>query len=77
MTLHYDTTSRSRIDGEWPCIILNFNNDNPEFRKMLPLRPLFFALENRAQITKLIIETLKRLSAATENAYSAKYLWER
>ena len=56
---------------------LPFNNDNPEFRKMLPLRPLFFALENRTQITKLIIETLKRLSAATENANSAKYLWEK
>ena len=42
----------------WPpcCIILNFNNDNPEFRKMLPLRPLSFALENRAQITILINE---------------------
>ena len=28
VTLHYDTTSRSRIDGEWPCLltmtILNF-----------------------------------------------------
>ena len=58
------------------ALILNLNNDNPEFRKMLPLRPLFFALENRAQITKLI-ETLKRLSAATENAYSAKYLWKK
>ena len=59
VTLHYDTTSRSRIDGEWPAIIINIMDDNPSLCKMINLRPLFFAFEDRVQITRLIIETLK------------------
>jgi hypothetical protein len=27
--LHYDTTSRSRIDGEWPCLIINVIDSEP------------------------------------------------
>ena len=57
--VHFDTTSRSSIDGEWPSIILRFS-DGEEFR----LRPLFFAYEDRDQITELFVETFKRLSAA-------------
>jgi hypothetical protein len=43
---------------------------------MINLRPLFFAFENRNQIARLIVETLKRLAATTEGKYSAKILWE-
>ena len=57
--IHFDTISRSSIDGEWPSIILRFS-DGEEFR----LRHLFFAYEDREQITELFVETLKRLSAA-------------
>ena len=39
VTLHFDSTSRCNIDGEWPAIILNFA-DGPRFN----LRPLFFCL---------------------------------
>ena len=45
--LHYDTTSRCRIDGEWPSIILNFLNDYKEKCCMYNLHALFFSYEDR------------------------------
>ena len=51
-TLHYDTTSRNKIDGEWPAIIFGFSSGE-EF----VLRPLFFAYEDRQQIADLLVET--------------------
>ena len=30
VTMHYDTTSRSKIDGDWPSIISNFMSDKDE-----------------------------------------------
>ena len=74
VTLHYDTTSRSRVDGEWPCLILNFLNDDKLKCKMIPLRALFFAFEDREQIIKLVVET--RLSVASGSTFTAKQLWE-
>ena len=47
VVLHYDTTSRSRIDGEWPSIILNFSGNDPSENPMIPLRLLSFAYENK------------------------------
>ena len=77
ITLHYDTTSRSRIDGEWPSLILNYLDDViPGNNQFLRLQPLFFAFEDRAQIVKLVIETLKRLCAAIRAVMSSKQLWE-
>ena len=77
VTLHYDTTKRSRIKGEWPALILNFLDDEiPENNCFLRLRPLFFAFEDRNQIAKLIVESLKRLSAATRSVMTPKKLWE-
>ena len=71
-TLHYDTTSRCHIDGEWPSIILSFS-DGRDFE----LRPIFFAYEDREQIALLIVETFKRLAvASTESDLCAKHLWE-
>ena len=58
-TLHYDTTSRSSIKGEWPAILLNFSNGQ-EF----VLRPLFLAYEDRNNITLLLAETYYRLADA-------------
>ena len=73
VTLHYDTTSRSNIDGDWPALILIFSD-----RQRFPLRPLFFAYEDRVQIIRLIVETYKRL-AATLNLFgvTSKSLWEK
>ena len=72
-TLHYDTTSRCHIDGEWPSLILSFS-DGRDFE----LRPIFFAYEDRQQIANLIVETMKRLSvAATSSDSSAKSIWEK
>ena len=52
VTMHYDTTSRNNIDGEWPAIIIAFS-DGKEYR----LRPLFFAYEDRKQIAALLFKT--------------------
>jgi hypothetical protein len=74
--IHFDTTSRDNIDGEWPSIILRFS-DGVEFR----LRPLFFAYEDREQITLLFAETFRRLAAAASIrrgvACKPKQLWEK
>ena len=74
--MHYDTTSRSRRDGEWSSLIINTIDDNPSLSDMISLQPLFFALENRKQIAKLNIETLKRLSTIIQRQYSPKMLCE-
>ena len=55
--MHYDTTTRSSTDEEWPSIIRKLSNDQ-EYR----LSPLFFAYEDREQITNLFIETYKQLA---------------
>lgn len=49
-TVHYDTTSRSYIDGEWPSIILSFSSGID-----YNLRSLFFAYEDRDQIVLLMV----------------------
>ena len=40
VTLHFDT-SRSRVDGEWLSLILNFKSDTPEDIKCLCCEPSF------------------------------------
>ena len=54
------TTSRSRVDGEWPSLTLNFKSDTPEDNEMFMLRALFFAYEDRDRE----LETLNRLHVA-------------
>ena len=76
VTLHFDTTSRSRMDGEWPALILNFLHKDKDKCKMIYLRAVFFAHEDREQIMKLIVETFKRLSVVTGRKFSPKDLWE-
>ena len=74
-TLHFDSTQKSKIDGDWPCLILIFKN-NLRFS----LTPLFFAYEDRENIARLIIQTYIRLAltvTSTEQAVSAKDLWEK
>ena len=74
-TLHYDATTRSKIDGDWPALILIFSDG-----RRFTLRPLFFAYEDRAQIIRLIVETYQRLAAtlnSQEKPAAAKDLWEK
>ena len=74
-TLHFDSTQKSKIDGDWPCLILIFKN-NLRFS----LTPLFFAYEDRENIARLIIQTYIRLAltvTSTDQAVSAKDLWEK
>ena len=82
-TLHYDTTSRCKIDGEWPAIIFSFSDG-----KRYTLRPLFFAYEDWAQIVCLLVQTYKRLAMCITSSSSsvddtpvnnaiAKELWEK
>ena len=54
ITLHYDSTTRNSIDGEWPGLISSFS-DGLTFRH----RPIVFAFEDRKQIASLIVETYK------------------
>ena len=74
--VHFDSTSRSLIVGEWPPLIIIFSNSQ-EFR----LRPLFFAYEDRDQITELFVETFKRLSISAnvfENRNTTPaIMWEK
>ena len=62
VVLHFDSTSRDRIDGDWPSLILNILS-LPKIKKKFSLRPLFFAYEDRKNICRLIVETLYRLAA--------------
>ena len=52
VTLHFDTMSCSKIDGDCPCLILIFFD-----KCWFPLRSIFFAYEDRAQIICLTLET--------------------
>ena len=75
VTLHYDATKRSKIDGDWPALILIFSN-----KQRFPLRPLFFAYEDRSQIVRLIIQTYRRLAAtisSEDKPITAKTFWEK
>ena len=69
-TLQFDTTSRKRINGEWPSIIMRMKNG-----KKFRLRPLSMAVETRENITSLIVASLKRLSIAGET--STIELWKK
>lgn len=75
--IHFDSTGRSSIDGEWPSIILRFS-DGEEYR----LRPLFFAYEDRQQITDLFVESLTRMASTLHVFYDnpniqASTLWAK
>ena len=75
VTLHYDSTSRSKIDGDWPALILIFSNN-----QRFTLRPIFFAYEDRAQIIRLVVETYSRMAATLnneDNSVTSKVLWEK
>ena len=71
--LHFDTTSRSRIEGEWPSLILKILSP-PNHVNKFTLRPLFFAYEDRLNICRLIVETLHRLALTIKSTPVA--LWE-
>ena len=55
--LHFDTTKRSRIEGDWVSLILNIRSA-PNCSQTFVLRPLYFALETKENIAKLIVNTL-------------------
>ena len=71
--IHFDLTTRRRIDGDWPLVILNIRSP-PNVSTKFRLRPLFFAFEDRQNISKLIVETLHRLSFTVGT--TPKIIWE-
>ena len=72
-TLQYDSTQRSKIDGDRPCLILIFSDI-----QRFSLRALFFACEDRENIVRLIVETYTRLALSLSDIeVSAKDLWEK
>ena len=78
VTLHYDTTSRIRNDGDWPSLICNVKDKDHLKCWMISLCPLFFAYEDQEQIISLMFESLKRLSvAANKLNVAASNLWEK
>ena len=72
ITIHYDTTTRRRISGEWTSIIVRLASGN-----LFRMRPLTLALENRENISRLIVEVIKRLSLATCGHASQEDLWQK
>ena len=58
------------------CTYSNILNMDPEKCKMIKLRALFFADEDRHRITCLIVKTL-RLSLASGNGRTPKEIWEQ
>ena len=62
-SLHYDTTSRCGIDGDWVCLLLNFS-DGYQHR----LRPIYMAYEDRENIIRYIVESYSRLAVLIKNA---------
>ena len=67
VTLHYDTTSRNSIDGEWASIILNFSD-----MRQYSLRSIYFSYEDKKNIAHLITETYSRLATAASTALKEK-----
>ena len=71
--LHFDTTKRSRVEGDWASLILDIQSP-PNCSQPFVLRPLYFALETKENIAKLIVETLYRLSITISSTPAV--LWE-
>ena len=69
-TLHFDTASRKRINGEWSSVIMR-TKDGKKFR----MCPLSMAVETRDNITFMIVAALKRLSVAS--GADSEDLWEK
>ena len=62
-TLHYDTTSRCGIDGEWVSLVLSFSDGN-KYR----VRPIYLAYEDRENIIRYIVESYERLAVVASSA---------
>jgi hypothetical protein len=56
-TLHYDSTTRAKIQGEWTSLILEFSDG-----RVFDLKPLTMAIENSENIANFFVEELTRLS---------------
>lgn len=69
VTIHYDTTTRDSIDGEWVAMLIKFGEDNSLYR----LRSLAMAFEDRINITELFVEQLRRLALSINSTVQA--LW--
>ena len=70
MTIKYDTTSRRRLNGEWPSIILKSSSG-----KKYRLRSLHMSHEDRQNIVQLFIATLGRLAIAS--GVDKKLIWSK
>ena len=75
-TLHYDTTQRNKIDGEWVSVILRLSNG-----VQFDLRPLTMAFEDRENIIRFVVETYKRIASAVsiilKNTVVPTIIWEK
>lgn len=60
ITLHYDTTTRESVEGEWAALLIRFSEDNSLHR----LRSISLAYEDHNNIVKFLVEQMKRLGVA-------------
>ena len=74
-SVYYDTTTRNNVDGDWLSLILEVRG------VMYDLRSIAYAYEDRDNIARIIVESLKRIAAAASAALrvdiTAKQLWEK
>ena len=74
-TLHFDTTCRCGIDGEWVSLIISLS-DGQRYR----LCPIYLAYEDRENITRYIVESYQPLAVVATNAQehnvTADDLWQ-
>ena len=68
--VHYDTTTRKRLNGEWPSVIIKMSNG-----KKFRLCSLNMAVEDRKNIVNLFVASLSRL-ALTVNC-SKEEQWKK
>jgi hypothetical protein len=61
-TLHYDSTTRRKVQGEMTSLVLEFSNGNT-----LKLRPLLIAKETQESVANFIVMEIKRLAIAAES----------
>ena len=70
VTFHYDTTTRKRLNGEWPSLVIQ-TSSGKKFR----LRSLNMAVEDRRNIVNLFLASLNRLSLTV--GCNKSLIWEK
>lgn len=71
VSLHYDTTTRQCIKGEWTSLVLEFSDG-----RTFDLKPMVMAVENSETISDFFVEELKRLAELAGPDVKPSDIWE-